>query len=1329
MFSPATGKSKHTSFKDRNARKKLQPDSSPITPFADARKLSFDDSIANRPKTGTPAPWTSRLSVLARMSTAKKKDNVDDREQIEPVYVGEFPQAVHDEQTNFLRKSVPGEACIAGGMDKGTALSWMICGSKLLIWSYLSPAASKKCVALDLPSDVLQISNGNAYLGDSWSLCFVNWDNVYQSTNVLRQVTSVGVVLCNQKSRVVVYWHDVYSDDVVNPAVSLASSLHLGIASSPAFGGSAPRRLQSNDRRESILAESCSFNSLVASPLPFDDHICVALATSSNGELWQFKCSPAGIHHQNVYDGLLGSTSPFTGCGQPSGSKGYPRSLVWRFPLSSKGESNRQFFLLTDHEIQCFNVQLSANPAVTKVWSHEIISTDNDLGIKKDLAGQKRIWPLDIQVDERGKEITVLVAIFCKDRVTSSSYMQYSLLTMQYKSGLHEPSSDLTHGSVLQKKAPVQVIIPKARVEEEEFLFSMRLRVGGKPSGSAVILSGDGTATVSYLWANTSRLYQFDLLYDAGKVLDASVFPSTDDGEEGAWVVLTEKAGVWAIPEKAVLFGGVEPPERSLSRKGSSNERSAEEEKKNLSVLGNSSPVKANVDARDSAGKWKAGFTSAVCRTAQDEEAEALLSHLFHDFLLSGQVDGALQKLKNFGAFERDGETNAFARVSKSIVDTLAKHWTTTRGAEIVGVAVVSNQLIEKQQKHEKFLQFLALSRCHEELCMKQRHALQIILEHVEKLTGMIQLRELQNMISKSHSTGVNSQQSSLEKEVSGALWDLIQMVGERARRNTVLLMDRDNAEVFYSKISDLEEVFYCLKKHLDYIISVEQPLKVQVQRVCELSQACVTIIRSAMHYKNEHHMWYPPPDGFAPWYSQAVVREGLWTVASFMIGTLADSSGIDLPSKSDICAHLEMLANVVLDAYVGAITAKIERGEEHNGLSNEYWKRRDTLLDSLYQQIKVFANVRYQDSVDGNGEQKEVMLRELSLNLLSIARRHEAYPTLWNICCDLNNSTLLKELMHESLGPRGGFSYFVFEQLYENKQFSKLLRLGEEFPQELITFLKDNQDLLWLHENFLHQFSAASKTLHVLALSEDSRSFPATEKETVPDFRKAELTLPDRKRLLLLSKIAAAAGKDAHYEAELERIDADLKILKLQEDILKLLPDDMDKQQIGSLLPPWDLIKLCLKGGTAALVLRAFDVFAWTSFSFRRSNRLLLEECWKNAVDQDDWEKLYDFSIAEGWSDEDTVQALGKTVIFQASRRCYGPESETYEGGFGEVLPLRQDGIEQLPSMDTGSASVEAILMQHKDFPIVGKLMLAALMLGSAQADLYEEDGPIPME
>ncbi|XVF31894.1 hypothetical protein REPUB_Repub17cG0033900 [Reevesia pubescens] len=163
-------------------------------------------------------------------------------------------------------------------------------------------------------------------------------------------------------------------------------------------------------------------------------------------------------------------------------------------------------------------------------------------------------------VGDHGKVITVLVATFCKDRVSSSSYTQYSLLTMQYMSEV-SISSDV-YERVLEKKAPIQVIIPKATVEDEGFLFSMRLRVGGKPSGSAIILSGERTATVSHYYRNSTQLYQYDLPYDAGKVLDASVLPSADDGEDGAWIVLTEKAGIWAIPEKAVVLGGVEPPER-----------------------------------------------------------------------------------------------------------------------------------------------------------------------------------------------------------------------------------------------------------------------------------------------------------------------------------------------------------------------------------------------------------------------------------------------------------------------------------------------------------------------------------------------------------------------------------------------------------------------------------------------------------------------------------------------------------------------------------------------------------------------------------------------
>lgn len=224
--------------------------------------------------------------------------------------------------------------------------------------------------------------------------------------------------------------------------------------------------------------------------------------------------------------------------------------------------------------------------------------------------------------------------------------------------------------------------------------------------------------------------------------------------------------------------------------------------------------------------------------------------------------------------------------------------------------------------------------------------ALQTVLEHGEKLAAMIQLRELQNLISQSRSTSVGSSNSSLEIQMSGALWDVIQIVGERARRNTVLLMDRDNAEVFYSKVSELEDFFYCLDGELECVIGPEQPSGIQIQRVCELSNACVTIIKTCFNYKNENRLWYPPPEGLAPWYCQPVVRKGVWSVAYVLLQLLNEISGLGMYAKLDLYNHLQALAEVLLEAYAGAVTAKVERHEEHKSLLNEYWERRDTLLD-----------------------------------------------------------------------------------------------------------------------------------------------------------------------------------------------------------------------------------------------------------------------------------------------------------------------------------------------------------------------------------------------
>ncbi|CAA0831084.1 Nuclear pore complex protein NUP133 [Striga hermonthica] len=573
--------SKKSSFSARNnVANRRDDDSTPVA--GNWRPLLDSPAVPNRSASGTPAPWASRLSVLARIPPTKRSFRGYGVDAVEPVYVGEFPQVLRIAQLTVQNYGLglSTDASVSGGMDKETSLAWIICGNGLL-----SSAASRKCINIDLTSVKEETGDvsSSSFQPNNWLVRFVNWDSLKKAGSItVQQLNSAGIILCNKKTGALLFWPDISNADRMLSFTSRAFSNKLG----------------------NNAAKSFCINSLITSPVSSTNKSCIALACSSNGELW--------------------------------------RSSV---------------------ALLCYAVKLSSDIDVVKLWTHEIIGVDGDLDIQKNLASQKRIWPLDLAVDSDGNVITVLIAIFCTDWVTSSSYFDYSLLTMQYKSGV-----DITKPigkQILEKKAPDQFLIPKARVEDEEFLFSMRLKVGGKPAGSAIILTGDGTATVSNYFRNSTRLVHFDLPNDAGKVLDASVFPSLEESEDGTWVVLTEKAGVW-----------VEPPERSLSRKWSSNYGSLQEEM-TISVAGNIAAKRATPEAGD---RQRAGLTEGARRSPQDKESEYLLSQFFHEFLLSGQVDGVLDKLKNSKAFEREGEINVFARMSKSIVDTLAKNWTTNQG-------------------------------------------------------------------------------------------------------------------------------------------------------------------------------------------------------------------------------------------------------------------------------------------------------------------------------------------------------------------------------------------------------------------------------------------------------------------------------------------------------------------------------------------------------------------------------------------------------------------------------------------------------------------------
>jgi nuclear pore complex protein Nup133 len=94
-------------------------------------------------------------------------------------------------------------------------------------------------------------------------------------------------------------------------------------------------------------------------------------------------------------------------------------------------------------------------------------------------------------------------------------------------------------------------------------------------------------------------------------------------------------------------------------------------------------------------------------------------------------------------------------------------------------------------------------------------------------------------------------------------------------------------------------------------------------------------------------------------------------------------------------------------------------------------------------------------------------------------------------------------------------------------------------------------------------------------------------------------------------------------------------------------------------------------------LSLKAFEVFAWTSSSFRSSNRGLLENCWMNAANQDDWVQLSQASISEGWSDEVIQESCLKEWSSSTPQGCViAPDAVVFDGTFEEVLPSRKEDV-----------------------------------------------------
>ncbi|GJP66682.1 hypothetical protein CLOP_g23591 [Closterium sp. NIES-67] len=275
---------------------------------------------------------------------------------------------------------------------------------------------------------------------------------------------------------------------------------------------------------------------------------------------------------------------------------------------------------------------------------------------------------------------------------------------------------------------------------------------------------------------------------------------------------------------------------------------------------------------------------------------------------LTGADSGSriLQRMLQAGAFEAEGESSPFVRCSLSIIDALTKHWgadepttgpattaglrtpsSAARGAEERGGGTAreggqggvaaggfssSGKLGVKQWQHDRFLEFLQASGAQQELAVRQPLALQLILEHGERLAAVAHLRtlhsslaatasNLQQQLQQQHQQQMQRQgspspfaspylqspapkaasplpqtptsasaaaaragegydeqvgeEARMEREREAAevaatsLWRVVQDAGDRIRRGSVFLLERDRSQVFFARTSEAGLEFF----------------------------------------------------------------------------------------------------------------------------------------------------------------------------------------------------------------------------------------------------------------------------------------------------------------------------------------------------------------------------------------------------------------------------------------------------------------------------------------------------------------------------------------
>eukprot|EP00897_Mesotaenium_endlicherianum_P010434 jgi/Mesen1/9419/ME000614S08669 len=510
--------------------------------------------------------------------------------------------------------------------------------------------------------------------------------------------------------------------------------------------------------------------------------------------------------------------------------------------------------------------------------------------------------------------------------------------------------------------------------------------------------------------------------------------------------------------------------------------------------------------------------------SSREGDAESLVGHLFREFVSSGTIEGVYEKLDRADAFRGRGSSNVFSQFSRSLIDTLAKYWSAgeTRGVKLDegsggsrGDVALSTQLAEKRRRHMQFLDFLTQSKCHEALASSQKSALLAILEHGEKLAAVSHLRSLHNAGPPRNSVPPGSTQGSAASSASSVLWEAVQLAGSEVRQANALLRGRESGEVFYTRVSEVGQLFSAVQLEGEKLIGrgSEQfrgvPLGVQASRLCQLADALTGAVQAALQYREAQRRWYPDggtsfadhanDNGFAAaqsaggssagglggkrsaaqdyegedgeeeveeaWTCCASTRAGLSKLASLCLQLREEARASEPSAVAPLMERVEELAALLLDAFALAIDVRSAASGGAARLEREYAGHRNSLLRALRLHARERAlgspaAVPRDPLADGQqlppGAAKSELQREYA-QVAHLARQHCGYEVLYDMCDDLQDWHSLRSLMRESTGHGGAgrFSRYVFERHLAAGQHSRLLRYASDFPDGLAAFLQ----------------------------------------------------------------------------------------------------------------------------------------------------------------------------------------------------------------------------------------------------------------------------------